>query len=87
MPNQRDKSKKLVGFYATPDEQKALKAIAKKRGISLSELLRQLAAGALKLLALAFLAFHVTRSPKRWTAAALKQTAAVAWTHVQSLAR
>jgi len=55
MPNQRDKSKKLIGFYATPEEKKALIEAAKKRGITLSELLRQLATGTLKLLTAALL--------------------------------
>lgn len=41
----------------------------------------------LGILILAFLAFHVTRSPKRWSAAALKQTAAVAVQTIQHLAK
>lgn len=79
MANQRDKSKKLVGFYASPEEKKALAKIAKARGISVSELLRQLATGTIKLSILALLAFHLARSPKNWSPAALKQTAAAAW--------
>lgn len=47
MPNQRDKSKKLIGFYTTPEEKKGLEAIANQHGISLSELLRKIATGTL----------------------------------------
>jgi hypothetical protein len=48
MPNKRDKSKKMVGFYASPEEKKALEELAKLHKISLSELLRRLATGVLK---------------------------------------
>lgn len=40
----------------------------------------------LKVIVVAFLAFHVTRSPKRWTVAELKQSAAVALAKLQHLA-
>lgn len=53
MANQRDKSKKLVGFYATPEEKKALEKLAKQHGITLSELLRRLATGTLKAIGIA----------------------------------
>lgn len=58
MANQRDKSKKLVGFYASPEEKSAIEAIAKERGISVAELLRRIALGTLKVGLLAFALFH-----------------------------
>ncbi len=87
MANLRDKSKKLVGFYASPEEKKALEKLAKQRGISVSELLRQLAAGTIKIGLFMFLAFHLTRTPKAWNAAALKATAHAGWVKLQQVAR
>lgn len=56
MANQRKKDKKLVGFYASPEEKKKIEALAKARGMSLADLLRAIATGTLvvKLLALMF---------------------------------
>ncbi len=49
MPNQRDKNKKLVGFFATEEEKKALKKAAKQHGYaSLADFLRAIAEGAVK---------------------------------------
>lgn len=45
MPHTRDKTKRLVGFYALPGEKERLQEIADERGITLSELLRRIAAG------------------------------------------
>lgn len=43
MPNQRDKNKKLVGFFATEAEKKALQKAAKQHGYSsLADFLRAL---------------------------------------------
>jgi hypothetical protein len=64
MPNKRDKSKKMVGFYASPEEKKALEELAKLHKISLSELLRRLATGALKAIGFAaavLLAYEASR--------------------------
>ena len=64
MPNKRDKSKKMVGFYASPEEKKALEELAKLHKISLSELLRRLATGALKAIGFAaavWLAYEASR--------------------------
>lgn len=49
MPSQRDKDKKLIGFYASPAEKKALEKLAKAREITVAQLLREIAAGAIKL--------------------------------------
>lgn len=60
---------------------------AEADGRSLSNYIEQLLK-ALPLLALiAFLALHVTRSPKRWDAASLRQTAAVAVAKIHNLAK
>lgn len=49
MPNQRDKSKKLVGFFATEKEKAALQKAAKQHGYaSLADFLRAVASGAVK---------------------------------------
>jgi len=49
MPSQRDKSKKLVGFFATEEEKKALKKAAKHHGFStLADFLRAIAEGSVK---------------------------------------
>lgn len=60
---------------------------AEADGRSISNYIEQLLKSLPVLLLLAFLAFHVTRSPKRWTASALKQTASVAWVKVKQLAK
>ena len=52
--NQRKKGKKLIGFYASPEEKEALEKQAKARGISVSELLRRFARGSLILLVFGF---------------------------------
>ena len=56
MPSQRDKDKKLIGFYASPAEKKALEKLAKARGITVAQLLREIAAGTIKLGCLAAIA-------------------------------
>jgi uncharacterized protein (DUF1778 family) len=43
MPNQRKKGKKLVAVWLTPDERKALKAIAESKGIDVTTLIKQIA--------------------------------------------
>lgn len=49
MANQRDKDKKLIGFYATTAERAAIKEEAKKRGYSsVAEFLRAVAKGEIK---------------------------------------
>lgn len=49
MPNQRDKNKKLVGFFATEAEKKALQKAAKQHGYSsVADFLRAIAEGAVK---------------------------------------
>lgn len=60
---------------------------ADKRGISFSELVNGILSGTIKLSLIAFLALHLTRSPKRWDAASLRQTAAVAVAKIQHLAK
>jgi hypothetical protein len=49
VPNQRNKSKKLLGFYASPEEKQAIEAIAKARGITVAALLRGIALGTIKI--------------------------------------
>lgn len=49
MANQRDKNKKMIGFWVTPEEKKALQQEAKKRGYAnLAEFLRAVASGKIK---------------------------------------
>lgn len=49
MPNQRDKSKKLVGLFATESEKKALQKAAKQHGFAnLADFLRAVASGTVK---------------------------------------
>ena len=64
---------------------------AARKGVGPDEYAADLIRGFLKmslLIALGlFLAFHVSRSPKRWNAAALKQTAGIAWVKVKQLAK
>lgn len=45
MPHTRDRSKKLVGFWASPEEKERLQQIAEDHDVTLSELLRRLADG------------------------------------------
>ena len=45
----RDPSKRMVGFFATPEEKEGLQDAAKDRGITLAELLRQIATGKIPL--------------------------------------
>lgn len=78
MANQREKTKKLVGFYANPEEKKALEAVAKQRGISVAELLRGIATGTIKVGLIAFALFHLWRSPLQWSSSSLLKTAQVA---------
>jgi hypothetical protein len=57
MANSRDKGKKMIGFWATEAEKKALQAEAKRRGYSnLAEFLRAIASGSIKVILLAALA-------------------------------
>lgn len=49
MPNQRKKDKKLVGFFADPQEYQAIQKLAKAHAISVAELLRRIANGTIKL--------------------------------------
>lgn len=50
MANQRSPKKKLVGYFATEPEKRALKALAKHHGCSgVAELLRGIATGKIKL--------------------------------------
>ncbi len=49
MPNQRKKDKKLVGFFADPQEYAAIQKLAKAHAISVAELLRRIANGTIKL--------------------------------------
>lgn len=49
MPEGRDKSKKMLGFWATPEEKAALQKAAKKAGYTdLGAFLRAIAEGAVK---------------------------------------
>ncbi len=49
MANQRDKSKKMIGFWVTPDEKQALQEEAKRRGYAnLADFLRAVAKGEIK---------------------------------------
>jgi uncharacterized protein (DUF1778 family) len=43
MPNQRKKGKKLVAVWLTPDERKALKAIAESKGLDVTALIKKIA--------------------------------------------
>ena len=45
----RDPSKRMVGFFATPDEKQGLQDAATDRGITVAELLRQIATGKIPL--------------------------------------
>ena len=60
---------------------------AEAEGRSLSNYIEQLLKSAPLLLLGAFLAFHLTRTPKAWNAAALKATASAAWVKLQQVAR
>lgn len=48
-PTPRKQSKRLVGFFATPDEKQGLQDAATDRGITVAELLRQIAVGKIPL--------------------------------------
>lgn len=85
MANQRDKSKKLIGFYTNPEEKKAIEAVAKARGISVAELLRGIANGTIKLSLLVFALLHLFRSPSDWSRSALTATGKTAWQTVTRL--
>lgn len=67
----------MVGFYASPEEKRALEALAKKHKISLSELLRRLATGSLILFLSALALLHWQRPPGNWSVKAIKQTVSV----------
>jgi len=64
---------------------------ASKKGMTPDEYVSQLVKSFLKLTVFAilfcFLGYHMTRSPKRWTPAALVATAKTALVHVAKLAR
>lgn len=79
MANQRKEGKKKIGFWATDAEKAAMMRAAKKAGYSnLADWLRSLITKGSGLIVLAFRLLHLTRSPKRWDAASLRQTAALA---------
>lgn len=59
MPNKRDKNKKLVGFWATAAEKKALEKLAKKKGLTVAELLRSILKGELVLALSSLLGFLI----------------------------
>ena len=92
MPRPRSKSAKPYGrqkkgrtiksVSLDDDVVKRAQQEADKRGISFSELVNGILSGTIKLSILALLAFHLARSPKNWSPAALKQTAAAAWAKV-----
>lgn len=80
MANQRKPGKKKIGFWATEAEKAEMLKVAKKAGYNnLADWLRSLITKGSGLLVFALLAFHLARSPKNWSPAALKQTAAAAW--------
>jgi hypothetical protein len=85
MASQREKSKKLLGFYATPEEKKALQDIAKARGISVAELLRRIANGTMTVGLLALSLCHLMRSPSDWSPAALAATGHTGLAFIASL--
>lgn len=85
MANQRDKSKKLIGFYANPDEKKAIEAVAKARGISVAELLRGIATGVIKLGLFALVSYHLARTPSDWSPRALLASGSAALTTLSRL--
>jgi len=43
MPNQRKKGKKLVAVWLTPEERKALKALAESNGLDVTSLIKKIA--------------------------------------------
>ncbi|MGL6351783.1 MAG: plasmid mobilization protein [Aeromonas sp.] len=49
MPNQRDKSKKIVGFFATIEEKEMIQQAAKRHGYTVAGFLRAIATGELTL--------------------------------------
>jgi hypothetical protein len=42
MPNKRDPEKKMVGFYVTPEEHRALKQLAASLNTNMTELVKSL---------------------------------------------
>ena len=86
MANQRKAGKKKVSLWMTDEEKKELQKVAQLQGFpTLTDFLKHIAKKGSLLITLGFLALHVSRTPRRWNAAALKQTAAVAWVKVQQL--
>lgn len=67
MPNQRRKDKTKLQIWMTEKEKKALEKLAKKHEVSVAELLRRLATGAIKLslwLLLAHSAYAFSQRPE-----------------------
>jgi hypothetical protein len=90
MANQRKKTKKLVGFYASPEEKASLEEAAKARGLTLSELLRLIANGTIKLTMGILLAFHLActdlgTAKGAWTAKSMEKTAKIAWSKTTTI--
>lgn len=88
MANQRKTGKKKIGFWATDEEKAAMMKVAKKAGFdNLADWLRSLITKGSGLIAMAFIAFHALRSPKRWTASALADTGKAAVVSIRALAK
>ena len=49
MPSQRDKSKRLVGFFADQKEKAGLQKLARSHDCTVAELLRRISNGTIKL--------------------------------------
>ena len=69
----------------TLEEFGKLQEKARSSGKSIEQVCLDLIKAGLMVLLLSFLAFHLVRSPKIWTAAALKQTAKVAVAKVKTM--
>lgn len=88
MANQRKAGKKKIGFWVDDAEKAALTKEAKKAGYkNLADWLRSLITKGSGLILAGLLLFHLARSPRVWTSAALTATAKAAWHHVCKLAK
>jgi len=83
MANQRSKNKKVISVPLSKELLERIEKEAARKGKNRVDLINEVLKAALGLILLAFLAFHVTRSPKRWNAEALAATGKAAVQKIQ----
>lgn len=87
MANQRSKNKKVISVPLSKELLEQIEREAAKQGKNRVDLINEVLKAALKLIVVSFLIYHLVRSPRVWSGAALAGTAKAAWAHVSKIAK